>query len=92
MTQRFESVWDAIEDTPQEAENMKVRSAMMMQIEDYIKRHKLSQDEAAKRFGVTQPRISELMRGKIQLFAIDKLVSMATHAGLKVEFTIAEAA
>lgn len=92
MTQRFESVWDAIEDTPQEAENMKVRSAMMMQIEDYIKRHKLSQDEAAKRFGVTQPRISELMRGKIQLFAIDKLVSMATHAGLKVEFAIAEAA
>lgn len=92
MTKRFESVWDAIEDTPQEAENMKVRSAMMMQIEDYIKRHKLSQDEAAKHFGVTQPRISELMRGKIQLFAIDKLVSMATHAGLKVEFTIAEAA
>lgn len=89
---KFASVWDAIEDTPEAAENMKLRSALMMALKDYIVRAWLTQAQAAKRFGVTQPRVSDLMHGKIDLFAIDTLVNMATAAGLHVEMRILEAA
>ncbi len=89
---KFASVWDAIEDTPEAAENMKLRSALMMALKDHIVRAGLTQAQAAKRFGVTQPRVSDLMHGKIDLFAIDTLVNMATAAGLHVEMRILEAA
>ncbi|KLD31295.1 XRE family transcriptional regulator, partial [Xanthomonas perforans] len=56
--ERFASVWDAIEDTPPQAENMKLRSALMMALKDHIAREGLSQSQAAKVFGVTQPRVS----------------------------------
>ena len=69
---RFANVWDAIEDTPAQAENMKLRSALMMALKDHIARTGLSQSEAAKLLGVTQPRISDLMRGKIDLFEIGR--------------------
>jgi len=90
--ERYASVWDAIENTPAEAENLKLRSALMMALEEHIKRKGWSQSEAARRFGVTQPRISDLMRGKITLFGLDTLVNMAVAAGLRVEMRIAEAA
>lgn len=90
--QQFASVWDAIEDTPVEAENMKLRSHLMVQLQDYIARAGLNQSEAAKLFNVTQPRVSDLMRGKISLFAIDALVNMAAAAGLKVEIQLRDAA
>lgn len=88
----YTSVWDAIEDTPAEAENMKLRSALMIAIKDHIKRNGWTQAEAAHRLGVTQPRISDLMRGKVDLFGIDALVNMAATAGLHVEVRILEAA
>ncbi len=90
--QRFTSVWDAIEDTPEAAENMKLRSALMMALKNHIARTEMSQTQAAKLFGVTQPRISDLMRGKINLFGLDALVNMATAAGLQVEMRVREAA
>lgn len=90
--QRFDSVWDAIEDTPEEAENMKLRSSIMMALKAHITQSGMSQAEAAKRFGVTQPRISDLMRVKIQLFGLDALVNMAAAAGLHVEIQISTAA
>jgi predicted XRE-type DNA-binding protein len=83
--QAFESVWDAIEDTPAEAENMKIRSQMMMSLKDHIQARGLTQAEAARLFGVTQPRVSDLMRGKIQRFSLDALTGMAACAGLRVE-------
>ncbi|MCD2448866.1 XRE family transcriptional regulator [Methylicorpusculum oleiharenae] len=89
-TQRFASVWDAIEDTPQEAENMKLRSTLMMAIKNHITRADLTQADAAKLLGVTQPRVSDLMRGKINLFGLDALVNMATAAGLQVEIKVLE--
>lgn len=82
---RFESVWDAIENTAQEAENMKLRSFLMAQLREHIVRAGLTQAQAAELFGVTQPRISDLMRGKINLFALDTLVNMAATAGWHVE-------
>lgn len=90
--ERFKSIWDAISDTPAEAENMKLRSALMMALKDHIAAKDLSQAEAAKLFGVTQPRISDLMRGKIDLFSLDTLVNMVVAAGMRVEMNIEKAA
>ena len=90
--QRFASVWDAIEDTPQEAENMKLRSALMTALKSHLAQAKMSQAQAAQLFGVTQPRISDLMRGKINLFGLDALVNMASSAGLHVDMRIRQAA
>jgi len=89
--QRFVSVWDAIEDTPQDAENMKLRSALMTALKSHLARTKMSQTQAAQLFGVTQPRISDLMRGKINLFGLDALVNMASAAGLHIEMRSHEA-
>lgn len=88
-SKRFASVWDAIEDSPVEAENMKLRSRLMIAVRDHIERQGLSQAQAAKLFGVTQPRISDLVRGKIELFSIDMLVNMASAAGLHIDMKIA---
>lgn len=90
--ERFASVWDAIEDTPAEAENMKLRAALMMALEEHIKRQGWTQAEAGRRLSVAQPRISDLMRGKIDLFSLDTLVNMAVASGLHVELHIATAA
>ncbi len=90
--ERFDSVWDAIEDSPGEAENMKLRSALMIALKEHIGRQGWTQVEAARRLGVTQPRMSDLMRGKIDLFGLDALVNMAVASGLHVEMRIAEAA
>lgn len=86
----FASVWDAIEDTPAEAENMKLRSALMISLKQHVTRAGLNQTQAAKLFGVTQPRVSDLLRGKINLFSLDALVAMA--AGPHVEMRVRDAA
>lgn len=88
---RFDSIWDAIED-PSEAENIKLRAKLMRAIVNHIEKRKLSQAAAAKLMGVTQPRISDLVRGKVDLFSIDMLITMATAAGLHVDIKIAKAA
>ena len=90
--QRFASVWDAIEDTPEEAESLKLRSALMIALKERIAAAGVSQSQAAKLFGVTQPRVSDLIRGKINLFGLDTLVNMAAKAGLHVEMRVLEAA
>ena len=89
---KFASVWDAIEDSPEEAANMKLRSTLMMALTNHIDRARLTQAQAAKLLGVTQPRVSDLMRGKIDLFAIDTLVNMAIAAGLRIDLRIRKAA
>lgn len=80
--QRFASVWDAIEDTPQAAASMRARSELMMALTEVIEHQGLTQTQAAAVFGVTQPRISDLMRGKISLFSLDTLMDMAAVAGM----------
>ena len=84
----FASVWDAIEDTPAQAENMKLRSALMMALEQHIRAQGWTQAEAARRLSVTQPRVSDLLRGKIGLFGLDTLVNMVVAAGMRVEMQI----
>lgn len=90
--QRFDSVWDAIEDTAAEAENMKLRSVLMMALKDHIASEGWSQGQAASILGVSQPRVSDLLRGKIGLFGLDTLINMAVAAGLRVEMSVAKAA
>jgi len=89
---RYSNVWDAIETDPVKAENLKLRSSLMLALTRYIKREGLTQAQAAKVFGVTQPRVSNLIGGKIDLFALDMLVKMATAAGLRVTMRIKKAA
>ena len=91
MGERFDSIWDALEDTPEQAENMKLRAVLLTAIKDQISKRELTQADAAKLFGVTQPRISDLIRGKINLFALDTLVNMTVAAGLHVELRVLEA-
>lgn len=91
MSEQFASVWDAIEATPAEVENMKSRASLMLALQGRIKALAMTQAQAAKLFGVTHPGISDLMRGKIDLFTIDTLVAMLATAGLHVEMRIAEA-
>jgi predicted XRE-type DNA-binding protein len=86
--QRFASVWDAIEDTPQQAASMRARSPLMMELENIINQRDMTQAAAAALFGVTQPRVSDLMRGKINLFSLDCLIDLATVAGLEPHVTI----
>jgi len=90
--EQFDSVWDAIEETRAQAENLKLRSALMMALKAEIERAGLSQSQAARLFGVTQPRVSDLMRGKIDLFSLDALVNMASAAGLQIELRVSQAA
>ncbi|MFT0546035.1 helix-turn-helix domain-containing protein [Allopusillimonas ginsengisoli] len=90
--QKFDSIWDAIEDTPEEAENMKLRSNLMTALKSHLARAGISQAEVAKLLGVTQPRVSDLMRGKINLFGFDTLVNMAAAAGLHLEIRVLESA
>ena len=89
---RFASVWDAIEDTREHAENMKLRSSLMIALKKHVTGSGLTQAQIAKLFGVTQPRVSDLMRGKIDLFALDALVNMAAAAGLRVKLSVRKAA
>lgn len=86
--QRFASVWDAIEDTPQQAASMRARSELMMAMQGSVKASGKTQAEAARLFGITQPRMSDLMRGKISLFSLEALMDMATVAGLEPHVTI----
>jgi predicted XRE-type DNA-binding protein len=90
--EHFESVWDAIEATPEEAENMKMRSLLMMSISARLKEWDLSQSAAAKRLGLTQPRLNDLLRGRINKFSLDALTMIASKAGLTVELKIKKAA
>ena len=89
---RFDSVWDAVEDTPAQAATMRLRSSLMMALKEHISQEGLTQSQAAKVFGVTQPRVSDLIRAKIELFDLDSLVNMAAVAGLRVNIHVSRMA
>lgn len=90
--QTFTSVWDAIEDSAESAANMRVRAELMVEIERYVRGKELSQAEAAKKLGVTQPRLNDLLRGKIDKFSLDALVNMLGRIGKQVSIRVSKAA
>ena len=74
------------------AEHLRLRSLLMIEVRKLIAARGLTQKEAAALFGVTQPRVSDLVRGKITLFSLDTLVDMLAHAGARVELVVERAA
>ena len=90
--QSFENVWDALADTPSEAANMTMRSSLLIAIEQRVRGWNVTQAEAAQRLGITQPRLNDLLRGKIMNFSLDTLINLASQAGLVVRLDIAQAA
>ena len=73
---------------PEEAENLRLRSELMIQVRHLLERRGLTQAIGAKLLGVTQPRVSDLVRGRIELFSIDGLVNMLAHAGVHVRLVV----
>jgi len=90
--QVFANVWDAIADSPAEAANLELRFELMEEISGTIKQNGWTQAEAAKRCGVTQPRINDLLRGRIARFSIDALVNIASALGRRVTVRLEDAA
>ena len=72
----------------EEAEHLKMRTDLMIQLSKLIQARRLTQADAADLFGVTQPRVSDLVRGKIDRFSIDTLVAMLGHAGVRVQIVV----
>ncbi|MBV9432051.1 MAG: XRE family transcriptional regulator [Hyphomicrobiales bacterium] len=84
----FTSVWDAIADTPDEAANLRARAELMQQIAAIIKTNGWKQTEAAAHCGVTQPRMNDLLRGRVSRFSLDALVTIATALGQRVRIEL----
>ena len=80
----YASVWDALADTPEQAANLQARADLMRQIAELIEAEGWKQVEAAERCGVTQPRINDLLRGRVSRFSLDALVNIATALGRRV--------
>lgn len=80
----YASVWDALADTPEQAANLQARADLMRQIAELIQAEGWKQVEAAGRCGVTQPRINDLLRGRVSRFSLDALVNIATALGRRV--------
>jgi predicted XRE-type DNA-binding protein len=74
--------------SPAESRNLRIRSQMMTALRKLIEKENLTQSDAAKRLKVSQPRVSDLIRGKISRFSLDTLVNMLSDAGLEVDFRI----
>jgi len=90
--QRFRSVWDAIERTPAQAANMKARSEMMLAIRESVEGWQVTQAAAARRLGLTQPRMNDLIRGRINKFSLDALINLAARAGLLIRVEVVRTA
>lgn len=87
-TKRFASVWDAIEDSAADAASMKLRAKLANQIIEKMHARKLTQAKAAELAGITQPRVSDLMRGRLNLFSLDSLVDIADKIGLRTKIVV----
>lgn len=86
--QRFDSVWDAIEPSRAQAANMKARAELMIAISEAVDAWELTQAATASRLGLTQPRLNDLLRGRINKFSLDALINLATAAGLAVRVEV----
>jgi predicted XRE-type DNA-binding protein len=90
--QVFASVWDALEDSPAEAADMRLRSELMIAVQETVAGWGLTQAEGARRLEVTQPRLNDLLRGRVGNFSLDALILLAEWAGLSVCVQIGQAA
>jgi predicted XRE-type DNA-binding protein len=86
--QQFDNVWDALEDTPADAAIMTMRSQLMFTIEETVKNWKVTKGTAAKRLGLAQPRVTALLRRRINEFSLEELLNIAAKAGLKLQVEV----
>jgi predicted XRE-type DNA-binding protein len=77
--QDYANVWDALTDSPEESANMTIRSILLIALQQKVKSWEVTQAEAARRLGVTQPRLNDLLRSKIDKFSLDKLINLAAR-------------
>jgi predicted XRE-type DNA-binding protein len=87
-TDTYQSVWDALADTPEQAANLRARAELMQQIAALIQEQGWTQADAASRCGVTQPRMNDLLRGRVSRFSLDALVNIATAIGCRVHVAL----
>lgn len=88
MAKAYENVWDAIESSPAQAASMKARADLMHAVRGVVDKWDVTQAQAAKRLHISQPRLNDLLRGKLGKFSLEALVGLAVHAGLKVNVKI----
>lgn len=84
----YATVWDAIEDTPEKAAAMRLRASVMIAVTKKVQSWKVTQREAASRLGITQPRLNELLKGRISAFSLDALMALASRAGFMAEIAL----
>jgi predicted XRE-type DNA-binding protein len=89
--EQFKDVWDALESDPAEGERLKMRSRLMDALRGKVESWKITQDAAAKRLGITQPRLNDLLKGRFNKFSLGALFDLAAMAGIKVKVTIDDA-
>ena len=87
----FANVWDAIEDDPAVAANMTMRSDLLIALQKRIESWKVTQAQAARRLEITQPRLNDLLRSRINKFSLDTLVNLANRAEIRVSLKINKA-
>ena len=87
-TRRSQNVFRDLGFGPEEADNLRIRAALMIELTENIRRAGLTQKQAADTLGVTQPRISDLMRGRINVFSIDTLIAMLSRVGVKTTIKV----
>jgi predicted XRE-type DNA-binding protein len=87
--QKFDNVWDALEDDPIRKQNLKLRSELMIQISEKLCSRGITQTEASKILCITQPRVSALLKGKIESFRLDSLIDIAHRLELGVSIRLA---
>ena len=89
MADKYESVFDAIADSPEEALNMKLRASLIREIRTRVTTAGWTQAKTALQLGITQPRVSDLLSGKLSKFSLDALVNMLARLGSEVELKVA---
>jgi len=87
----YASVWDALADTREQAANLRARAALMQQIAAIVEKNQWTQTEAARRCEITQPRMNDLLRGRVSRFSLDALVNIATAIGRRVHVQLESA-
>ena len=91
-TRRYKNVWDALEDSAGTAANMRLRADLVLAVQDYVTKSEATQGAVIKQLGIRQPRLSDLLRGRIDKFSVDALVVMLARIGKQISIKIYNAA
>jgi predicted XRE-type DNA-binding protein len=91
LTKGGRNIFRDINFAEEEAQNLLLRSDLMMKIETHVGNAGLTQKQATQLLGITQPRLNLLLKGRIQQFSLDGLVNIAARAGMRVRLSVSKA-